>query len=213
MTTTLVLPSAIYNQVVIKSLYVAVKHDYLAQFLASNHIPNLNLLLNEPSEDQSLLGLVALNGDCTSVVSLIKLGSNPMGYSRIVIHDDDLGLPKDDDHHNEKYLFDLAIIARKCSFETYTEVVDLLSVDDLNISELIEDFIAIHLEDFNKYLEYLLVNLRDKNRLDLVFQPKYNYFLRKVYEHHPDSFKLLCEYGLTLQTVIDCHTTVADLIK
>jgi hypothetical protein len=212
MNTTLILPSAMYNQVVIKSLYLAIQHDCLPQFLASNQITNLTELLNQPLEDYTLLGLLALNGDDINVLSLIDLGADPMNYSRIMI-DDNENLILIKDPHEGQYVFDLAIIARTCCFETYTQVIDRLSIQNLNITELIEDFIVVQMEAFDKYLEYLLKTLRNKDRLDLLFQPKYNHFLRKVYAHHPESFKLLTEYGLTLETPIDGHTKVSDLIK
>jgi hypothetical protein len=135
MTTNLVLPSNIYNNIVLTTLYVALDNDCLPQFLACNTIKNLTSLLNTTSNGRTLLGVASMKSDDASVLSLIALGSNPLNHSLI----------------DGLCIIDLILVAKHCEFTTYTHIVDGLI--DLKTDDLIDACASVQLD--HRYVEYL----------------------------------------------------------
>lgn len=212
------LPPSIYKSALVTLLYVAQKNGCLFEFLSHNKIDHIATFLNEESEKQSLLCLAAMSANNSEVLTLISMGANPMILSQIVIDGDEIGEYYDmkcDTH----YICDLAIIAKYCTFETFTKVVDSLLLrvtNKLNFNKLAKDLITVHLDHLDQYLRYLFSGLQKKNLLHGFLNSTNRSFIKKVYDKYkkdPILFEILFEYGLSSTTEIDYYFTVGDLME
>lgn len=211
-------PPSMYRASILKLLYLAHDNNCLVEFLSHNKIENLKELLNDSSEKQSLLCLSAMASNDSEVLTLVSMGIDPMLDSQIVIDGcDEIGLREDYDETYDMredtfYVCDLAIIAKQCTFETFTKVIDYMFKFDL--SELVQGLIKVKLKNLDQYLRYVLQSLREKDILDV----NQCYYLNLIYQEYkkdqnPKIFNTLFEYGLLSTTEIDYDFTVKDLME
>ena len=223
---TLTLPNGMYHDAVLKCLYVALEHDCLSEFLASNTIPNV---FNDSFEKRTLLGTAHLKGDHASVLPLVTLGANPLKDSEVAIHNGEFGTRRyfDDEYGirpEEQQIPDLVLIAKRCTFETYVHVCDCTFSRPqdwtyLDLDHVLRMFVTL-VDDPGRF-HYLLGKLKESNLLKCAINDpsvsrtlnRFHQTLRDKYhnDHNPDLFKALFEHELLLPTTLK-QTPISDLI-
>jgi hypothetical protein len=122
----IIIPQKIEEETLIKCLYLVLEYQNGVEFLIEAN-SDIEFNINQKLQDLTLLGTASMKRYCFSIMPLITYGANPFKTSLVVI--DDRSIEPVEHYYEDKEqsnVYDILIIAQKCSFEIFGQVCDFI---------------------------------------------------------------------------------------